>query len=305
MTARGGTLGDFERVEQLAAGGGADVWAARDLRSGALRALKIARLPHEELLDTLRRQAAIQSRVRHPNVLPVLELLEGPDGVALVMPLVQGPTLTELWRELSPSPAEVVGLLRAVTRGAQAAHAYGFAHRDLKPGNVLVASTAEGLTPQVTDFGLLPEVMSDEERARMRILGHPRFTAPELIEGPLDADRRADFWSIGVALYALLSGELPFRHPHWFLHVPEATRDALARVALPPPAKSLVAELLEVDPERRLADAEVLLQRLEGLAPGADATLGPGGRLCREVAARRWTPVGSERSPEITPVSFV
>jgi predicted ATPase len=254
-------------VEGVLGGGGvAVVYAARHRLLGTRHAIKVLSVDTPELRGRLRREAALHSRLDHPNLVPVRDVIEGEGGPGIVMPLVRGPTLAAL---LGARPLEVdegVGLWRGIVAGVAHAHAAGVAHCDLKPGNVLLDLDGDGVIPRVTDFGL---ARLAGEGGADEATGTPGYMAPEQREDPASADHRADLYALGCVLCELLTGQ----------------RVAPEPAALPARWAGLVEALMQPDPQRRPGAAQLLQE----LGEGASArSLGSGSALARD--ARRFTP---------------
>lgn len=213
--AGGAYAGDWQLVRSLAAGGHGVVYLAVHRATGRRAAVKVlshAYAASPEMASRFVREARILSRLCHPNVVEILELGELPDGRPFVaMELLEGRSLLELvFARGRLSLPEALELLAPVCAALDAAHRAGVVHRDVKASNVFVES---GDPPRVKllDFGVAhaagpedPSITVTGER-----LGSAHAMAPELIRGEA-VDARADVYALGVLLYQLLTGELPF-----------------------------------------------------------------------------------------------
>ncbi len=258
----------------LGVGGTAQVWAVRHSVLGTRHALKVLIWADPDLQRRLLREARAQATLRHPNIVPVSDVLEGGGSPGLLMPLIEGPALDELLREYRPTTEEAVALIRAVATGVGHAHASGFAHRDLKPGNVMMEiNEAGGLTPRVADFGLV-KGESDRDRTRTGVvMGTITYAAPEQLLDSSAADDRADLWSIGVMLFELLKGQRPFQG-RTLTAVQQAHEQGPDLSGIEEPLASVLHELLQPDPElRRLSCADLLARLPEGEALGPESGL--------------------------------
>jgi hypothetical protein len=209
--------GQFLLERPIGQGGMGAVWAARDGR-GALVALKVARpdKPGDaKQVERLRREARAASLVRHPNVVPVLAVVDTQAGLpCLVMPLLEGESLRALFARRGALPwPECVRLFTGIASGLSAVHAAGIVHRDLKPENVHV----RGEHAMVLDFGIAKEVVAGPGGETIPpsltstgvMVGTPHYMAPEQIFGERDIDARSDVWAFGLMLYEALTGVLP------------------------------------------------------------------------------------------------
>lgn len=273
-----------------------EVYRARDTkldREVALKVLPEAFTADPGRLARFEREARVLASLNHPNVAQIYGVEETGGSRALVLELVEGPTLAD---RLAAGPVplpEVVSIARQIALALQAAHEAGIVHRDLKPANVKVR---EDGTVKVLDFGLAaalddpPGTGAEPARSsaltasatRMGaglVLGTPAYMSPEQAEGR-PTDTRGDLWSFGVVLYEMLAGERLFGG--------ETVGQVLARVidrdldlsmlppSTPPPVRRLLRRCLERDRRRRMRDAGEAVSDLEAAeAQPADADAVP------------------------------
>ncbi|MFO0887925.1 MAG: WD40 repeat domain-containing serine/threonine protein kinase [Isosphaeraceae bacterium] len=188
------------------------VWKARDPKLDRAVALKLPRAGNVGLAsekERFLREARAAAQLRHPGIVPVHEVGEHDGQAYLVSELVVGENLAEWLTSKSPTFRQAAGWVAAVADALDHAHQQGVTHRDIKPSNVLLDASGE---PHVTDFGLAKRAAGEATiTADGHLLGTPAFMAPEQIERPHAVDGRADVYALGVMLYQLLTGELPFR----------------------------------------------------------------------------------------------
>ncbi len=201
-------LDDFRILERIASGGSGTVFLAEQERIGRQVALKVvdkSRLGSPQASQRLRREAAIAGSLHHPNIVPIYAVGEEGDRCFIAMRHLAGPPLSELDLPLEPEEAARLGL--ALAEALDAAHAEGIVHRDVKPANVLLESGV----PYLVDFGLARSSVDPTLTDRGAVPGTLPYMAPELLsqEGPA-LDPRADVYALGMTLYELLSGRLPF-----------------------------------------------------------------------------------------------
>lgn len=268
----GKTVSHFDVKEYLAAGGMGVVYTAEDRQLGRVVALKFP-LPHQQLDESVKERFINEARsagaLDHPNLCAVFEIAESEHGLFLVMPLYAGETLKErIARDGVLKPDEALAIVQQILMGLASAHAAGVVHRDLKPGNVMLLPDG---TVKVLDFGLAKIRDVSLTRSRMT-LGTIGYVSPEQIRG-VGVDARTDLWSIGVMLYEMLTGSLPFRGEHeiavvhGILHreaarLSELNRDLSGRL------DDLIAALLQKDAGDRYPSAETLLTDIASLRSG-------------------------------------
>jgi predicted ATPase len=276
---QGAEIGGYVVEGVLGGGATAVVYAARHRLLGTHHAIKVLAVDAPDLRERLLREAAVHTRLDHPNLVPVRDVIEADEGAGVVMPLVRGPTLSALLASRPLAEGEGIALFRGIVAGVRHAHAAGVAHRDLKPGNVLLDLERGGVVPRVTDFGL---ARLQGEDGSDTIVGTPGYVAPEQRHDPAAAGPRADLYALGCVLYELLTGQRAFPDPL----VVSRRRAA----ALPARWAPLVEALLEPDPARRPSADDVLRE----LDQQPAVSLGPGSTLARD-AARATPPLLTER----------
>ncbi len=251
----------------LGAGGAAQVWAVKHQVLGTWRALKVLIWAEPGLQNRLLREARAQAALVHENIVQVDDVLEIGGSPAILMPLITGPTLRDLLREHTPSRDEAIALLRATATGVGVAHDQGFAHRDLKPGNILLDIRRDGgVVPRVADFGLVKNELETTYTRAGTMLGTLVYAAPEQIQDAASAGRPADMWALGVLLYEMLAGRRPYRAGKLedMLEAFEAGPDL---DGIDPDLAEIIAELLRLEPSERLPSCTDLLARLPEVPP--------------------------------------
>jgi len=280
-------LGSYEITGPIGAGGMGEVYRARDSKLGrdvALKVLPQAFAREADRLSRFQREAKVLASLNHPNIASIYGLEDSGSTHALVMELVEGPTLADRIRQ-GPIPIEeVLKIAKQICEALEYAHERGIVHRDLKPANVKVTSDD---AVKVLDFGLAKALESDPSSidistsptiSRMAtlagvLLGTAAYMSPEQAKGKA-VDRRADIWAFGCVLYEMLTGKMAFHG--------ESVTDTLAAViraepdwsqlpaATPIRVRVLLQRCLQKDPKQRLrdiGDARISLDEVLAGAP--------------------------------------
>jgi serine/threonine-protein kinase len=284
--ARGTRVGPYEIIELIGEGGMGQVWRARHIslhRDDALKVLPDAFTADPDRLARFDREAQILASLNHPNIAHVYGLEEVEGTRAIVMELVDGPTLADRMVHGRIPIDQALSIALQIARALEAAHDKLVIHRDLKPANVKVRPDG---TVKVLDFGLAkavdtassgapvvsqsPTITSPANTGQGVILGTAAYMSPEQAGGG-HADRRSDIWAFGCVLYEMLTGRPPFPGDsvaRVLARVLEREPDYAALPASTPPrVKRVIRRCLEKDPQKRLHHvADVRLEIEDGLA---------------------------------------
>ncbi len=274
--------GKYRLESKIGSGGFASVYNATHLALKRPVAIKVFQPwpgnERPEALERFRREGVAACRVQHENAVQVLDSGISESGIAyLVLELLEGRTLGQAMRDAGPQPASrCAQVLAPVCEALAAAHALGIVHRDVKPDNIFLHATAGGEVVKVLDFGIAKLISSLDADSlggplTRGFVGTPLYMAPERVIGS-DFDGRSDVYSVGVILYAMLAGRLPF-----VAQKGEAALSvAMKHVKEPPPALSvpglsagvagLVMQTLAKEPAKR-PTAHELARFLRALTP--------------------------------------
>ena len=288
-------IAHFELIERLGMGEFGTVWKARDTILDRTVALKI---PRREQLDAASiekviREARAAAQLRHPNIVSTHEVGRHANTIYIVIDYIRGVSLADMVSDHRLSLRDSVAIVSKVADALDHAHRSGVIHRDLKPSNILVDEHGE---PHLMDFGLAKrketEVTITTEGA---ILGTPAYMSPEQARGEASrVDGRSDIYSLGVILFQLLTGELPFRGSmrillHKVIHDdPPGPRALEGRV--PKDLDTICLKCLEKEPSRRYATAGELaadLHRFQAGKPVVARRIGAVGKTVKWMRRNR------------------
>lgn len=307
----GSKLGSYEIVSPLGAGGMGEVYRARDTRLGrevALKVLPTAFASDPERMARFQREAQVLASLNHPRIGAIYGF-EDSNGIrALVMELIEGPTLADRIARGAIPVDEALPLAREIAEALEAAHDRGIVHRDLKPANVKI--TPDG-NVKVLDFGLAKAVEGDASSTDIQnsptltrmstqagiILGTAAYMSPEQAKGKT-VDRRTDIWAFGCVLYEMLTGKHAFEgetvtdtlaavirgEPDWML-LPAATPQAV---------RNLLLRCLKKDPKQRLQSIGEARITLDEVLSGSSQAMAP-------IQESQLLPPAKKSSPSLLP----
>ena len=300
-------LGIYELLELIGKGGMGEVYRARDPKLNRDVALKI--LPpivtaHSDRVLRFRREAQLLASLNHPNIAAVYGFEESDGGQALVLELVDGPTLAERIAQGRIPLDEALNIATQIADALEAAHDRAIIHRDLKPANVKVRPDG---TVKVLDFGLAKALANNGDTSDVSasptitspaltrvgvILGTAAYMSPEQARGK-EADRRSDIWAFGCVLYEMLAGKRAFEGTEvsdTLASILKSDPDWSALPAdTPRPIRRILQRCLQKDPRKRIRDiADVRLEIQEPVAEDTAPISPPGTPTSRTRERGAW-----------------
>jgi TolB-like protein len=291
----GDRVGPYAILSQLGQGGMGEVYRAADTRLGrevAIKVLSESFAADRDRVARFEREARVLASLNHPNIAAVYGLEELHGALALVLELVEGPTLAQRLEDGALPLAEALAVAREIASALEDAHEKGIVHRDLKPANVKLAP---GGRAKVLDFGLAKAVASEaggtsaretptviyEETQPGVVIGTVAYMSPEQARG-LPVDRRSDIWSFGAVLFEMLAGRRLFEGPNQTDLLVAVVTAEIDWSLLPPATPAAIRRLLQRCLERNLknrlhdiADARLVLEDvLAGRSDGTGSVAG-------------------------------
>jgi len=274
----GQSVGRYHILEQLGEGGMATVYKAYDTRLERNVALKVLRtdqfIPAQlhMVLQRFEREAKSLAKLKHPNIVNILDFGEYENSPYLVMEYLPGGTLKQKLGQAIPWQ-ETFELLLPVARGLAYAHEHGIIHRDVKPANILLD---ENGTPTLTDFGIAKLLEGTDGRTLTGSgvgIGTPEYMAPEQGIGASTIDARADIYSLGIVLYEMVTGRKPYIADTPMAIILKQMTDPLPRPTNFVPnilegVEHILFKALAKEPEDRYEDMYALIATMDGLLAG-------------------------------------
>ena len=213
-------LGRYKLLDHLGAGARGTVYKAQHAAMNRIVALKVMSkqlVENQDAVARFKREVQLAAALNHPNIISAYDAANAGQTHFMVMEYVDGRELNQWLKEYGPLPIQwACEVIRQAALGLQHAHERGMVHRDIKPGNILVAGADLNERPlvKILDMGFARALSTDDEKLRLtqpwQVFGTPDYMSPEQAESTRNADIRADIFSLGVTLYKLLTAELPF-----------------------------------------------------------------------------------------------
>ncbi|MGZ8528643.1 MAG: Stk1 family PASTA domain-containing Ser/Thr kinase, partial [Candidatus Limnocylindrales bacterium] len=296
----------------LGQGGMATIFRATDSQLGRDVAVKVLRPEYgrdPDFITRFRMEAQAVASLSSPNIVAVHDFGMDPAGPFIVMDYVDGEDLATLLRRTGPLPgARSARIAAEVARGLAAAHARGIVHRDIKPGNILLAQDGR---VQVTDFGIARAIAEAQMTLPGTTLGSVQYMSPEQARGET-ATERSDIYSLGVVLFEMLAGRRPFEGDSaasiaMARLTPPVPMPSAYRAGIPPVLEAICRKAMAIDPAERFQTASAMAAALEDQLADRVAPVASGVARPNPTRAIPYGPdayaVAGERTPPPPPVS--
>ena len=265
----GTLLGErYEIIQLLGQGGMGAVYKARDReleREVALKVIRADMAANPEILKRFKQEIILARQITHRNVVRIFDLGQA-DGIKFItMEYIEGEDLQcVLRRKKKLEHGEAANIMAQVCRALEAAHAEGVIHRDLKPQNIMLDKSGRAC---VMDFGIARSVMASGMTQTGALIGTPDYMSPEQAKG-LPLDVRSDLFTFGIIFYEILSGQIPFNADTTMGKLWKRTNEPARPLGdfdknIPQSLSDIVRKCLEIDPQKRFANASELLHRIE------------------------------------------
>jgi serine/threonine protein kinase len=266
-------INHYRITRRFTRGGMAEIYLAEDIHTNQTVAVKVVRNNNADFFERFRREVKIIAALNHEHILPALDCGEHGEWCYMVTPYIEYGTLSTLLARHGPlTPTDAGEILGQLASALDFAHEHGVVHRDIKPSNVLMRDRHFAY---LADFGLVKSVGAAHSLTQSGFLvGTPEYMAPELVEWP--ATPTSDTYALGIVLYQMLTGHVPFRGDSpvsivWkhLQNLPEPPSNF--NPAIPYPIEQVILNALEKDPRKRFqkpSDLYHAYQRALGLEKG-------------------------------------
>lgn len=285
------SIGDYRLVDFIGAGGMGEVYRAIQSKLGRVVAIKVLRPEsiNENVIQRFQNEACILASLNHPGISTLYDFIEVNGQHCIIMEYVDGWSLSERIAAYGPlPPAEALAVFKSVAEAIGYIHHHGIVHRDIKPNNIKINSAGAA---KLLDFGIAKTLSGPGLTLAGDVIGTLQYLSPEQLKGGT-ADKRSDIWALGVLLYEMVSGHLPFEAPtvgHLYEGVSKAEYlpASVLNPAVPEEIEEIIARCLKRNPASRYQSVQELLQEVAALDPPSLSVGGASRLPSRRRRARR------------------
>jgi serine/threonine protein kinase len=300
----GSVVGDYEIVKVLGAGGMGEVYQVRNTISGRIDAMKVL-LPgtesNPEVVDRFMREIKVSAGLEHPNIAGLRTAMRSGRNLVMIMEFVEGSTLEQIL-ERQPIPVrQAIDYIRQVLCALAYAHERGVIHRDIKPANMMLTSAG---VVKLMDFGIA-RISDDRSLTRVgQTVGSLSYMSPEQIQNTQTPDARSDLYSVGISLYEMVTGSLPFHGDSDFslmtAHLQHSPVPPIqVDPSLPAALNDIILMSISKDPLQRFQTADAFRNALQNVLQSLPETPAPAPARARTVLE------GPSRPPVLAPTMVV
>jgi serine/threonine-protein kinase len=300
------TVGSYRLIDFIGAGGMGEVYRGLDSRHNRIVAVKVlnAAKTAPNAVERFRNEARIHGAVRHPNIATMYEYLDLDGAPCIIMEYVDGETIEHRIRAGAMPLHQALEFFERIVDAVGYLHSRGIIHRDLKANNVKVS---EAGVVKVLDFGIAKSHDSPRLTVSGAMIGTPQYVSPEQLHGQ-KADVRTDIWALGVMLYEMTTGRLPFEADNVAAvmeRISKATFPAPSRMnpALPGEIDEIVSRCLKARPDQRYQSAEALLADVRAASEPQHSASGSGGRSLTLRSSGEMRAAAAKRLPAVAAMS--
>lgn len=263
-------VGRYELIEKIGEGGMAVVYKAKDRLLNRYVAIKILRpefIKDAQFVDSFRRESQAAAGLQHPNIINVYDVGQERNIHFIVMELVEGKPLSEIIKEKAPMDyREAIDIAKQICSALSLAHKHNVIHRDIKPHNIMVTSNG---VAKLGDFGIAKAISDSTLSETSKIIGSVHYFSPEQARGAY-VDERSDIYSLGIILYEMLTGQVPFDGDNpvqvALMHINnEITPPSQLVDGIPPALEKLVMKATDKFQSNRYKDADAMLEDLNNI----------------------------------------
>ncbi|MBD3675844.1 MAG: serine/threonine protein kinase [Planctomycetaceae bacterium] len=281
ITSDQGMVAHFQLIRPLGKGGFGIVWLAKDITLDRLVALKMP-VAHKTSVSDLLYEAQSAAKLRHPNIVSIFETGQTDSGQPFIASdYIDGLNLKDVLSAGRPTLETTLTLMVTISDALQHAHQMGIVHRDVKPANIMIDQDG---VPYVADFGLAMRVSEESGSSSGPVVGTAHYMSPEQAMGQIEkTDHRTDIYAVGVMLFQMLTGELPYRGNNQAVIYQKVKQDApsprLLRPSVPKDLETICLRCLERDPEKRYSSAKLLKEEFQRVQRGEPILARPVGLI--------------------------